>query len=152
LARQLTTSEGLAELQRRFGQGERALDTAALVLGSVCVHTALDLCAGAVLAVLDGLIPAPERHEAGINALRKRAARHPLPLLFEEWLRATSDDGRYQKLELWRDPQAHRPVPTAVFADPSSTCGAVTHGSVRVYRPVSVSRLLIFAPGGARKG
>jgi hypothetical protein len=136
MAVQLTGHDELVHLVGLFGQSERALDTAALTLGTIPVHSALDLCAASVLAVVDGRIPRPGGREAGIPQLRRRAGGNPLPEHLQRWLDGTAGDGRYGELELWRDPQTHHPVPKAVFAvgEPSAA-GQLTRGSVRVYRP-----------------
>jgi hypothetical protein len=144
MAGQLATAEGLRDLLQRFGQGPRALDTAALTLGTIPVHSALDLCAGAILAVVDGVIPPPGAREAGMPALIRRAQRKALPGLFAMWLEDTLAGDQYNELDkLWRDPQTHRPVPTAVFAGAPSSDGLHTRASVRVYKPTDIDGHLI---------
>ena len=54
MAQQLATTDGLHALIELFGQGDRALDMAALYLGAVSVHSALDLCASVVLIAARG--------------------------------------------------------------------------------------------------
>jgi hypothetical protein len=151
MADQLTRTEELQHVALLFGQRDGALDTAALTLVTVSVHSALDLCAGALLAVVDGRIPSPGDREAGIPHLMKRSKGGDLSVRFQGWLDDTVRDGRYAELdELWRDPQTHRPVPRAVhaLAEKSST-GQLIRGSVRVYQqelvgdpPQRVDRLL----------
>jgi hypothetical protein len=135
MAAQLAAPDGLRDLVMRFGQNAHALDTAALTLGTVSVHSALDLCAGVVLAVLDGTVPSPGAREKGMPDVRKRAAATPFPGLFADWLHHTVDDGRYDELEAWRDPQTHRPVPRGLVAGAPTPDGQLTRASVLVHRP-----------------
>lgn len=129
LAAKLETSEGRLHLVSDFGVGERVLATAALNLGIISVHSALDLCAAAVLIASDAAIPALDEKEYGMRQLIEREKERPLWECFSFWLRMTNDF--YEELTTWRNPQAHRVVLKGYSAnEPTNRISGV---SVQVY-------------------
>jgi hypothetical protein len=138
LARELTTAEGRMHVSALFGQGDRALGTAAANLGTVSVRSALDLCASVIL-LLHGSSRTKGR-EPGMPELVKESKIGRIIAPFDRWVEDTAFDqiGRYDQLKDWRDPQTHRAVPHAYFGV-SKKDGTIGGVSVRRYKPVEGS-------------
>ncbi len=127
MAQQLATTDGLHVLIELFGQGDRALDMAALYLGAVSVHSALDLCASVVLVATQRWTPGTTR-EPGINELSEQIEKLSTP--WQQWWSDT-DRAELARLKQWRNPLVHSVIPTSVVGEPSSD-GELVRGSVRV--------------------
>jgi hypothetical protein len=127
MADHLATTEGLNALIGLFGQGDRALDMAALYLGAVSVHSAVDLCASVVLIATQRWTPGTTR-EPGINELSEQVKKLSTP--WQQWW-FDSDRAELAQLKQWRNPLVHSHMPTSVVGEPSSN-GGLVRGSVRV--------------------
>jgi len=127
MAQQLATTDGLHALIELFGQGDRALDMAALYLGAVSVHSALDLCASVVLIAARGWTPGRIR-EPGVNELSAQIGKLSTP--WQQWW-ADTDRAELAQLKQWRNPFVHSVMPRSVVGEPLSD-GRLVRGSVRV--------------------
>jgi hypothetical protein len=129
LASKLETANGRHHLASLFDVGDNALATAALNLGAISVHTALDLCAAAILIASDCAIRAPDKKEYAMGDLIDHEKAQDLSDPFRFWLKMAKE--HYEELRGWRNPQTHRVVLKGYSAvEPTNGISGV---SVQVY-------------------